>query len=71
MPKSDLIGAIRAGLPPGVELDEREEALLDLAARQAHDIGLAEADILAAAWYANREEILNQSHGTAWAERYD
>lgn len=47
MPKPDLIEAIREGLPPGVELDEREEALLDLAARQAHDIGLAEADIKA------------------------
>jgi hypothetical protein len=30
-----LIDAIRDGLPEGVELDEREEALLDLAARQA------------------------------------
>lgn len=35
MPKSELIEAIREGLPPGVELDERETALLDLAARQA------------------------------------
>jgi hypothetical protein len=34
----DLVEAIRAGLPPGVELDEREEALLDLAARQAVDV---------------------------------
>jgi hypothetical protein len=28
-----LIEAIREGLPPGVELDERETALLDVAAR--------------------------------------
>lgn len=42
-----MIDAIRTGLPAGVELDEREEAILDLAARQARDIGLAEADIVA------------------------
>ncbi len=47
MSENGLIEAIREGLPPGVELDEREEALLDLAASQAHDIGLAEADIKA------------------------
>ncbi len=41
----DLIEAIRTGLPAGVELDEREEALLDLAARQARDVAAAEADI--------------------------
>src|SRR5687767_14590908 len=40
-----LIEAIRTGLPPGVELDEREEAILDLAARQARDVAAAEADI--------------------------
>jgi hypothetical protein len=40
-----LIEAIRNGLPPGVELDEREEALLDLAARQARDVERAEADL--------------------------
>ena len=45
MAEPDLIEAIREGLPPGVELDEREAAILDLAARQARDIGLAEADI--------------------------
>ena len=39
------IEAIREGLPPGVELDEREEALLDLARRQARDVAAAEADI--------------------------
>ena len=44
-PGEALIEAIRDGLPPGVELDEREELILDLAARQARDIALAEADI--------------------------
>ena len=41
----DLIEAIRTGLPPGVELDEREEALLSLASRQLRDVELAEADV--------------------------
>ena len=41
----DLIASIKAGLPPSVELDEREEALLDLAARQLADIERAEQDI--------------------------
>ena len=45
MPKPDLIDAIRTGLPPGVELDEREDPILDLAARQAGDVAAAEADI--------------------------
>jgi hypothetical protein len=40
-----MVEAIRAGLPPGVELDEREEAILDLAARQAADVARAEAEI--------------------------
>jgi hypothetical protein len=44
-PATETIEAIREGLPPGVELDEREEALLDLAARQARDVAAAEADI--------------------------
>jgi hypothetical protein len=30
-----LIEAVRTSLPPGTEFDEREAALLDLAARQA------------------------------------
>ena len=42
---SRLIEAIRDGLPAGIELDEREEAILDLAARQARDVAAAEADI--------------------------
>ena len=44
-PETDLIEAIRNGLPPGVEFDEREETLLSLAARQAHDVERAEADL--------------------------
>ena len=38
----DLVEATRTGLPPRVELDEREEAILDLAARQAADLAAAE-----------------------------
>jgi uncharacterized protein with von Willebrand factor type A (vWA) domain len=45
MADHDLIEAIRAGLPPDVELDEREEALLDLARRQLLDVERAEADV--------------------------
>jgi hypothetical protein len=44
-PGVDLVHAIRDGLPPGVELDERETAILDLAARQARDVERAESDI--------------------------
>lgn len=44
-PGANLIEAIREGLPPGVELDEREQAILDLAARQARDVEAAEEDI--------------------------
>ena len=46
-PETDLIEAIRNGLPPGVEFDEREETILSLAARQARDVERAEADRLA------------------------
>jgi hypothetical protein len=42
---ADLIEAIRGGLPPQVELDEREEAILQLAARQLADVERAEGDI--------------------------
>ena len=41
-----MIEAIKAGLPPGVELDERETALLDLASRQALDVDRAEQDLV-------------------------
>jgi len=44
-PETHLIEAIRTGLPPGTEFDEREEALLDLATRQARDVERAEADL--------------------------
>ena len=40
-----LEAAIRAGLPPEVELDEREEVLLAAAARQADAIEALEADV--------------------------
>ena len=40
-----LLASIVKGLPPGVELDEREIALLDVAASQADDIAALEADI--------------------------
>ncbi len=43
-PDTGLVESIRDGLPDGVELDEREEALLDLAARQPREWGV-EADI--------------------------
>jgi hypothetical protein len=63
-PGVELIEAIRAGLPPGVELDEREEALLDLARRQAGDVARAEAD-LATRGYLVRgsrdQDVLNPS----------
>jgi hypothetical protein len=40
-----LTRAILGGLPPGVELDEREQALLAMASRQADDKAAFEADI--------------------------
>jgi hypothetical protein len=40
-----LVTAIRDGLPSSHEWDERDRALLDLAARQAADIDRLEADI--------------------------
>jgi hypothetical protein len=39
------VEGIRSGLPPFQEWDEREVALLDLAARQADDIDRLERDI--------------------------
>jgi hypothetical protein len=56
-PGLDLVEAIRTGLPPGVELDEREQALLDLAASQAGDVAAAEADI------AERGYLVDGSRG--------
>jgi hypothetical protein len=55
--RTGIIDAIRAGLPPGVELDEREEALLDLAAGQAEDVARVEADI------ASRGYLVSGSRG--------
>jgi hypothetical protein len=50
VPKAESAGAaleqtIREALPPGVELDEREEALLSAAAHQADAIAALEKDI--------------------------
>jgi hypothetical protein len=42
-----LTDAIHAALPPGIELDEREAALLAAAASQADDLSALEADIRA------------------------
>lgn len=56
-PGAELIDSIRTGLPAGVELDEREEAILDLAARQARDVAAAEADI------AERGYLVDGSRG--------
>jgi hypothetical protein len=44
-PTGALVEAIREGLPVSHEWDERERALLDLAARQATDIDRLERDI--------------------------
>src|SRR4051794_16607490 len=44
-PGEALSRAIREGLPPGVELDEREQTLLAAAASQADDVAVLEADI--------------------------
>lgn len=52
-----MIDAIRDGLPSGIELDEREEAILDLAGRQAQDVKRAEADI------ENRGYLVEGSRG--------
>jgi uncharacterized protein with von Willebrand factor type A (vWA) domain len=56
-PGQRLVDAIVQGLPEGVELDEREEALLDLAARQARDVARCEADI------ETRGYLVEGSHG--------
>jgi hypothetical protein len=61
---TEMIAAIREGLPPGVELDEREEAILDLAARQAADVERAEADIAERGYLvvgSRGQQVLNPS----------
>jgi hypothetical protein len=63
-PGALLIEAIRDGLPPGIELDERESALLDLAARQARDVERAEADIATRGYLvegSRGQEVINPS----------
>jgi|SRR5215213_6888464 len=42
---TELVEAIRDGLPDGHEWDEREAVLLELAARQAADVDRLEQDI--------------------------
>jgi hypothetical protein len=44
-PGAQLRQEILKALPAGIELDEREAALLDLAARQADDVARLEAEI--------------------------
>ena len=41
----DSVKAVRGGLPPSHEWDERERAILELALRQARDIDALEVDI--------------------------
>ena len=63
-PSSEMIEAIREGLPHGVELDEREEALLDLARRQARDVGAADADIASRGYLvpgSRGQDVINPS----------
>jgi hypothetical protein len=72
VPENGLIEAIREGLPPGVELDERETAILDLAQRQARDIGLAEADIQARGYLvpgSRGQKVVNPSLSEARQSR--
>jgi hypothetical protein len=70
-PETDLIEAIRNGLPPGVEFDEREETLLSLAARQARDVERAEADLEERGYLpeSTREAVRSARHaaGARWA----
>jgi hypothetical protein len=52
-----LVRAIREGLPPGVELDEREEALLAAAAEQADALAALEKDIKTRGVQLTDEEV--------------
>jgi hypothetical protein len=66
------IDAIREGLPPGVELDDREEAILDLAARQAIDVARAESDLEARGYLvlgSRGQEVVNPSLSEARSGR--
>jgi hypothetical protein len=67
-PAAKLVAAIRKGIPAGVELDEREEALLDLAGRQACDVAAAEADVKARGYLvegSRGQPVVNPSIGEA------
>ena len=58
-----VVDAIREGLPPSYEWDQRDAALLALAARQAADIDRLEADIAERGVRvpSGRGEVLNQA----------
>jgi hypothetical protein len=63
-PGQELVSSIVDGLPDGVELDEREQAVLDLAARQARDVARAEADIAARGYLvpgSRSQDVINPS----------
>ena len=67
-PGEVLIKTIRGGLPLGVELDEREETLLSLAAGQARDVERAEADLAKRGYLvpgAQGQQVVNPSLGEA------
>ena len=67
-PAAKLVAAIRKGLPDGIELDDREEALLDLAGRQARDVVAAEADVKARGYLvegSRGQPVVNPSIGEA------
>ena len=67
-PATALIEAIREGLPVGVELDEREETLLNLAAGQARDVERAEADLEERGYLvpgSQGQQVINPSLGEA------
>jgi hypothetical protein len=71
-PGVELAETIRTGLPPGVELDEREEAILDLASRQARDVAAAEADIAARGYLVDGsrgQKVVNPSVAEARQSR--
>ena len=62
MSSADLIATIREALPAGHEWDERELALLSLAAAQAADIDRLEADLASrGVRVEGRGHVLNQS----------
>jgi hypothetical protein len=64
----DLAQLIESNLPPGVELDEREQTILDLAQRQLDHVERAEADVERRGWTvegSQGQSVLNPSVGEA------